>query len=95
MFTMSVHDWTEKGWMTNFNFISVADQDPYGETFRRTNVFWPNNGQGTAEKQKRKEKKRRDKKRKAEKREGKEKKQKTGKKKREKRERSGPAAKET
>jgi hypothetical protein len=46
MFTTSVHDWGTNWWMTNFCFISIADKDPYGETFSRTNVFWPNNGQG-------------------------------------------------
>jgi len=45
MFTSSVHDWSSPGglWMTNFCFVSVCD-DPYGETWRRTDTFWPNNG---------------------------------------------------
>jgi len=46
MFTSSVHDWSDEWWMTNYCFISVADQDPYGETFRRTNIVWNNDGQG-------------------------------------------------
>jgi hypothetical protein len=46
MFTSSVHDWTETWWMTNFCFVSIANQDPYGETFVRTNVYWPNDGKG-------------------------------------------------
>jgi len=46
MFTSSVHDWNDKMWMTNFCFVSVCETDPYGENFRRTDTFWPNNGQG-------------------------------------------------
>lgn len=46
MFTSSVHDWGSTWWATNFCFVSVCDRDPYGETFYRTDTFWPNNGQG-------------------------------------------------
>jgi len=45
MFTSSVHDWNSKWWSTNFCFVSVC-RDPFGETWRRSDTFWPNNGQG-------------------------------------------------